>query len=589
MADVGRKYFRQGNDYKVSTFRKFPGILQCNIVAIPSRYSHHFDAFCKNNSAPIPLLYRSFPGQKTAGFLCNTSDIRTDLPAYLIHRDDQMEVKENLGGEDWSDIVTYYIGCSYTFDEILVKLNIEFPTGNVGVLKTNIPCIPSGPFQCNMIVSLRCIPIKHLDEVFNITAAVDAAHGAPIHIGNPADIGLEVKNGKMDGVLGYDGVLVDGSVPCFWACGVTGSESLKGAGIAASYSHYPGCMFVTDVSTEHAIKKLSEPYPCAIVIQTSNDRYAPLSVGIWKTLSEIAEKVLSDPGRRGVAHFYLAGDLGKACLDLSARATHVGIIVGFPCFDDYPCEENDGIAGAIYIARALQAIGIKVTFILDHFAHTLADLLTKCFTDKFLHVPPTIIQVSNTEEYIFTGYSHVIAIEKPCIGVDGKYYNMKGVNVTHRMGASSDLFASCQDLPQITTIGIGDGGNELGMGKVYSSVVVHINNGPVIAAAVSCDFLITAGVSNWGGLGLAAGLYLVRSCKVHDRYRRRGRGCPDCSLDLDAMLLTEDMDYQLHVLVNKMGFRDGINGSTKMTVDNLEYATYHKEILVNVRSFLCDE
>ena len=78
--------------------------------------------------------------------------------------------------------------------------------------------------------------------------------------------------------------------------------------------------------------------------------------------------------------------------------------------------------------------------------------------------------------------------------------------------------------PDITTIGIGDGGNELGMGKVFDKVVSHVPYGKDIASSVSCDYLITCGVSNWGGFGLAAGIYIVRSCPVHERYQRNGIG-----------------------------------------------------------------
>ena len=78
--------------------------------------------------------------------------------------------------------------------------------------------------------------------------------------------------------------------------------------------------------------------------------------------------------------------------------------------------------------------------------------------------------------------------------------------------------------PQIVTIGIGDGGNEIGMGKVLERVNTNVKNGCEIACTVASDYLVTAGVSNWGGYALAKAIFLCASCPVHDRYRRKGLG-----------------------------------------------------------------
>ena len=80
------------------------------------------------------------------------------------------------------------------------------------------------------------------------------------------------------------------------------------------------------------------------------------------------------------------------------------------------------------------------------------------------------------------------------------------------------------------TIGIGDGGNEIGMGKVLDKVILHVKHGKDIGTTVTCDYLITTGVSNWGGCALAKAIFLCVTCPVHDRYRRRGLGfTPDFS------------------------------------------------------------
>lgn len=86
------------------------------------------------------------------------------------------------------------------------------------------------------------------------------------------------------------------------------------------------------------------------------------------------------------------------------------------------------------------------------------------------------------------------------------------------------FFFSAYKSGKISTIGIGDGGNEIGMGKAHKQVIDHIDNGQQIASAVTTDHLITAGVSNWGGSALVAALYILSQCPVHSRYAGRGVG-----------------------------------------------------------------
>ena len=92
---------------------------------------------------------------------------------------------------------------------------------------------------------------------------------------------------------------------------------------------------------------------------------------------------------------------------------------------------------------------------------------------------------------------------------------------------------------QITTVGIGDGGNELGMGKVRSQIVQHVPKGETTGSVISCDYLITCGVSNWGGFAVSAALDILSRCPVFDRYRRFGIGCQE-NHDINSLVLTED-------------------------------------------------
>ena len=112
----------------------------------------------------------------------------------------------------------------------------------------------------------------------------------------------------------------------------------------------------------------------------------------------------------------------------------------------------------------------------------------------------------------------------------------------------------------IGTIGIGDGGNEIGMGKVLDSVKEHIPYGEKIACRIGADQLITAGVSNWGGYALATSLYILQYCPVHSRYLRRGIG-EYRPLALDKFVNSNDQVRGWIRLLKQYGIKSGRNSN----------------------------
>jgi hypothetical protein len=110
----------------------------------------------------------------------------------------------------------------------------------------------------------------------------------------------------------------------------------------------------------------------------------------------------------------------------------------------------------------------------------------------------------------------------------------------------------------LTTIGIGDGGNEIGMGKISWDVIRrNIPGGAKIACRVPTDHLIVAGVSNWGAYGLAAGVYALR-----------GRPLPAelCDIERERQLL--------QIMVERGPLVDGVTGQQTATVDGLPFERY---------------
>ncbi|MEQ2301712.1 hypothetical protein AMECASPLE_038898, partial [Ameca splendens] len=90
-------------------------------------------------------------------------------------------------------------------------------------------------------------------------------------------------------------------------------------------------------------------------------------------------------------------------------------------------------------------------------------------------------------------FDHLVAIERSGRAQDGNYYNMRGVNIKHLVDPIDDLFIAAQSIPGVTTTGIGDGGNELGMGKVKEKVKSLMPKGDLIACDVAADSAVTAG------------------------------------------------------------------------------------------------
>lgn len=574
-----RKYYRAGKGFKSHTFGECGGYLQTNMAMMPSAVAEKFQEFCSKNSAPCPLIYKSLIGEVGAPFLGQDIDIRTDLSTYRIFRKNEIfDTVPDLKSAPWDDTVSFYLGCSFSFDSKLIDAGIHIEqTEDVPMYLTNIDCITVPPFSTKMLVSMRSIPKEKLNLAVNCTLNCDYAHGAPIHIGSPDEIGInDLGKSLMRDVEDLD----KDHVPVFWACGVTSSYAIKSANLEECYSHSPGSMFVCDILSDDITKFISiKSYPAADVISLDEKKakYSIASKNTIEILKKIEIQLMEDPGKRKIESLLVEDDFTRACLHLAENGNNIAIILGFPCFADQdPLEENDGVAGAIYMAKAFVTLGKKVTFIIDGYSKVLKRFLQEVVPKADV----TSIGTDYNKESTFlfdaqTGdalFSHLISIERPSPGTDGFYHRASGKTITI-CEPTHLLFEQAKG--KITTIGIGDGGNELGMGKVHQQVVSNVPNGETVASTVSCDYLITCGVSNWGGYGVAAGLYALTKCPVFDRYRRNGLGSQDKQLPMYEMLCVKEEDEKLNLSIRDYGIRDGVNGQCGLTVDNLDYYKVH--------------
>ncbi|XP_048455977.1 D-glutamate cyclase, mitochondrial, partial [Rhincodon typus] len=300
-----------------------------------------------------------------------------------------------------------------------------------------------------------------------------------------------------------------GDIPVFWACGITASEAICNCKSALAFTHAPGCMFITDLQSEQEVASdyaADAETPRVFCISQNPLHYSIVSVTAVEKFKALDSLIQQDPGNRGIKHLLIENQLLKACLSLS-NAKSVLITTGFPThFNNQPPEETDGPPGAIAIAAMLQAQKKTVVIVTDQRALEMnKKIIEEAVEQGRLKTPIPVISFQDNGKdsaLMFLchdgnpqspRFDHLIAIERAGMAADGNYYNARKVNIKHLVDPIDKLFIAAQDIPGIATTGIGDGGNELGMGKVKEAVKKYINNGDLIACDVEADFTVIAG------------------------------------------------------------------------------------------------
>jgi uncharacterized protein YcsI (UPF0317 family) len=226
-----------------------PDHVQGNVVILPSSLATDFLLFCQRNPKPCPLLAVSEPGDPTLPTLGQGIDIRSDVPGYRIWKNGELVQQRHDIHDLWrEDLVTFILGCSFSFEQALVENGIALrhinEGRNVSMYRTNIDCTPAGLFSGPMVVSMR--PLKAVDAIraIQITSRFPDVHGAPIHIGNPALIGI---SDLAQPDYGDAVAVMPDELPVFWACGVTPQAVVMQARPPFCITHAPGAMLITDL------------------------------------------------------------------------------------------------------------------------------------------------------------------------------------------------------------------------------------------------------------------------------------------------------------------------------------------------------
>jgi hypothetical protein len=263
------------------------------------------------------------------------------------------------------------------------------------------------------------------------------------------------------------------------------------------------------------------------------------------------EEIILSHDRRGISEIrnYLPVDFcHKAAAFVlekrkqSQRSTIITTGFYIPCAQ---APETDGPPGALAIGQALHSLGFDVTYVTDKYTMPLLsnDLVGK---DKVIEFPITDHDSSrHFAKRLLTEIqpSLLISVERCGLNGDRQYLNMAGEDITEYTAKIDYLF-----LGQKNSLGIGDGGNEIGMGNLAQYIPLA-KTLPKKPALTPVNKLVIASVSNWGGYGLIAALSRLIKCN-----------------------LLPSVEWEKEI-INKIvakGAVDGVSGQSRSAVDNFD-------------------
>ena len=225
------------------------GYAQANLIILPHNLAYDFLLFAQRNPKSCPILEVGDVGSREIKRMAKGADIATDLPKYRVWENGNLVGEFTNIEKFWrEDFVYFLIGCSFSFEGDLLAADVpvrHIEEGrNVPMYLTNIDCDEAGFFKGKVVVSMRPMPADQVIKAVSITSSMPRVHGAPIHIGDPAEIGISDIS-KPD--FGDAVTIKEGEIPVFWCCGVTPQSAVMTAKPPIAITHSPGHMFITDV------------------------------------------------------------------------------------------------------------------------------------------------------------------------------------------------------------------------------------------------------------------------------------------------------------------------------------------------------
>ncbi|MHC1742413.1 MAG: putative hydro-lyase [Syntrophobacteraceae bacterium] len=229
-----------------------PAFAQANLVILDRRYAFDFLLFCVRNPKPCPVIEVIEAGDWEPARVASGADIRSDVPRYQVWREGALvgevtDIRQHFN----EDMVSFLLGCSFSFEGALIAASIPVRNieegKNVSMYITNRACVAAGPFRGPLVVSMRPIRNDLVPRAVQVTGRYASVHGAPVHIGDPKELGI-MDLARPD--FGDPVTIREGETPVFWACGVTSSLAALSPKLNLCITHSPGHMFITDVPNE---------------------------------------------------------------------------------------------------------------------------------------------------------------------------------------------------------------------------------------------------------------------------------------------------------------------------------------------------
>lgn len=220
------------------------GYLQCNLVVIREQYAYQFLLYCQRNQRACPVLEICDTGCPEPLRLAPQADLRTDLPRYAVYRDGERLADETDIRHLWAnDHVAFLIGSGISFDDALEQAGVQ-TSRNRWVVRTTLPTEPAGRFRGSLIATMRWLTPDQSIKAVQVTSRFPFNHGAPIHIGDPAAIGADLRDPLVGPAVD---MIPSDLLPVFWACGVTPQQAALEAKLDLMITHAPAHGFVTDL------------------------------------------------------------------------------------------------------------------------------------------------------------------------------------------------------------------------------------------------------------------------------------------------------------------------------------------------------
>lgn len=229
-----------------------PGYVQANLAILPAVDAEDFVAFCNANARACPVLAVSEPGSPRLPELGPDIDVRTDLPGHWVYRDGKRaETVTDISSLWQDDHVAVAIGCWFSMEDALTRAGVRLRHLELGIqgplFRTTRQTVPVGRFGGPLVVSMRPFSASDVDQVTATTGRFVRSHGAPLHIGDPAALGItDIAAPDFGEVL----VPLPNEVPMFWGCGLTALSALEHSGIPLFITHAAGSMLVTDLRND---------------------------------------------------------------------------------------------------------------------------------------------------------------------------------------------------------------------------------------------------------------------------------------------------------------------------------------------------